>query len=349
MASVTLGRTGITVEQNAFGALPIQRISKEAAVKLLHRAYEGGMRYFDTARAYSDSEEKLGAAFAGMWDKVFLATKTGAQDAKGFRADLETSLRTLKRDYIDVYQFHNPAFCPLPGGEDGLYDAAVEAQKQGKIRFISITNHRLDVARQAVESGLYATLQFPFSYLASDKEIALAQAARDAGMGFIAMKGLSGGLITNSAAAYAYIAQFPWILPIWGVQRDYELEEFLSYFAAPPAMTAALQAVIDADRKELVGEFCRGCGYCLPCPQGINIPQAARASLMLRRAPTGNTLGEEGIAMMKKIEDCVGCYQCASRCPYELDTPALLKRNYADVMQAVENPDLANHSLYGKK
>ena len=150
MGSVKLGRTGLVVEKQGFGCLPIQRISKAEAVELLHRAYDGGMNYFDTARAYSDSEEKVGAAFAGMRDRVILATKTAALTADGFWKDLETSLRTLGTGYIDVYQFHNPAFCPRPGGADGLYDAALEAKRQGKIRHISITNHRLAVAHEAL-------------------------------------------------------------------------------------------------------------------------------------------------------------------------------------------------------
>ncbi|MBS7227235.1 MAG: aldo/keto reductase, partial [Oscillospiraceae bacterium] len=165
MHKIELGSTGIILEKNGFGCLPIQRITKEEAARLLRKAYDGGMNFFDTARAYSDSEEKVGYAFDGMRDKVVLATKTGASTAEGLRKDLETSLRTLKTDYIDLYQFHNPAFCPKPDGEDGLYDAALEAKKQGKIRHIGITNHRLAVAQEAIDSGLYATLQFPYSYL----------------------------------------------------------------------------------------------------------------------------------------------------------------------------------------
>ena len=130
MGFVTLGKTGIKAQKQAFGCLPIQRISKEDAVSLLHRAYDGGMNYFDTARAYSDSEEKVGAAFAGMRDKVYIATKTGATTAEGMWKDLEESLRMLQTDYIDVYQFHNPAFCPKPGDGSGLYEAMLEANPE---------------------------------------------------------------------------------------------------------------------------------------------------------------------------------------------------------------------------
>ncbi|MDE6902782.1 MAG: aldo/keto reductase [Lachnospiraceae bacterium] len=330
MSTVTLGRTGITTNKNGFGALPIQRISEEEAVYLLRKAYENGITFFDTARWYTDSEHKVGMAFAGMRDRLFIATKTGAHDAAGFWKDLETSLTQLQTDYIDLYQFHNPAFCPKPGDESGLYDAALKAKAQGKIRHIGITNHRLAVAHEAIDSGLYETLQFPFCYLATEKDIELVEKCREADMGFIAMKALSGGLITNSAAAYAFLAQYDNVVPIWGVQREKELDEFLSYIETPPAMTEELAEVIRHDREELLGDFCRGCGYCMPCPVGIEINNCARMSLLLRRSPSAGHLSPEGQEKMKKIEQCLHCGQCKSKCPYGLDTPSLLQKNLED-------------------
>ncbi len=330
MIKVTLGTTGITTNKNAFGALPIQRISDEKAVYLLRKAYENGITFFDTARLYSDSEHKVGLAFKGIRDKVFLATKTGAADAEGFWKDLETSLENLQTDYIDIYQFHNPAFCPKPGDESGLYDAALEAKRQGKIRHIGITNHRLSVAHEAIDSGLYETLQFPFCYLATEKDIELVEKCKEKNMGFIAMKALSGGLITNSAAAYAYLAQYNNVLPIWGVQRETELDEFLSYIDNPPKLTEEIKELIAKDRQELLGDFCRGCGYCMPCPMGIEINNCARMSLLLRRSPSAVQLSPQGQAKMMKIESCIHCNQCKSRCPYGLDTPTLLQKNLED-------------------
>lgn len=330
METVRLGKTEIVTNKNAFGALPIQRISDEDAVYLLKKAYENGMTYFDTARWYTDSEHKLGLAFEGIREKIFIATKTGANNADDFRKDLETSLENLKTDYIDVYQFHNPAFCPKPGDESGLYDAMLKAKEQGKVKHIGITNHRLAVANEAVDSGLYETLQFPFCYLATEKDIELVEKCKEKDMGFIAMKALSGGLITNSAAAYAYLAQYDNVLPIWGVQREKELDEFLSYIENPPAMNDELSAIIEHDREELLGEFCRGCGYCMPCPMGIEINNCARMSLLLRRSPSAGHLSKEGQEKMMKIEDCIHCNQCKSKCPYGLDTPALLQKNLED-------------------
>ncbi len=333
MAKVTLGKTGITVEKNAFGALPVQRIDRQEAVRLLRRAYDGGITFFDTARWYTDSEEKVGEAFAGMREKVYIATKTGALNAADFQKDLETSLRNLRTDYIDIYQFHNPAFCPRPEDGSGLYEAMLKAREQGKVRHIGITNHRLNVAREAVESGLYETLQFPFCYLAAEQDMELVKKTAEADMGFIAMKALSGGLITNSAAAYAYLAQYENVLPIWGIQRESELNEFLSYIGQPPVMDRELEAVIARDRQELQGDFCRGCGYCMPCPVGIEINNMARMSLMIRRAPSEAQLTPEMQEKMHKIKECLHCGKCRSKCPYGLDTPALLAKNYQDYLE----------------
>ena len=330
MKTVRLGKTGITVPQNAFGCLPIQRDSKEVAVKLLREAYEGGMRFFDTARAYTDSEEKVGEAFDGMRDKIFIATKTHAKTPNGFWKDLETSLKLLRTDYIDIYQLHMAPQCYRPGDGTGMYECLVKAKEQGLIRHIGITAHKLMVAQEIVESGLYETLQYPFSYLSSEKEIALVNACREAGMGFICMKALAGGLITRSDAAMAYMTQFDGLVPIWGIQRENELQEWLSYMDETPSMTDEIAAYIKGEQDELSGSFCRGCGYCLPCPQGIEINNCARMSLMLRRAPSKAWLSEEYQAKMAKIESCVNCRQCVKRCPYELDTPELLRKNLED-------------------
>ena len=330
MLTVTLGKTGITTGKNAFGALPIQRISEEEAVRLLHKAYEGGMTFFDTARFYTDSESKLGVAFKGMREKIYIASKTMAQNVEDFWKDLDTTLTNLQTDYLDLYQFHNPAFCPKPGDGTGLYEAMLQAKEQGKVRHIGITNHRLKVADEAVDSGLYETLQFPFCYLATEEDIALVRKCKEKNMGFISMKGLSGGLLTNSKACYAFQAQFDHVLPIWGIQKESELDEFLSYVHNPPEMTAELAAFIEKDKAELLGDFCRSCGYCMPCPVGIEILNCARMSQLIRRSPSAQYFTPAGQAKMMKIEECLNCGQCTSRCPYHLNTPVLLKKNLED-------------------
>lgn len=331
MDQVRLGRTTIEVNKNGFGALPIQRISQESAQLIMRKAFENGINFFDTARAYSDSEEKIGYTFSESERKsIYIATKTHAADAQTFWLHLAESLKNMKTDYIDIYQFHNPSFVPKPGGDDGLYDAMLEAKKQGKIKFIGITNHRLHVAKEAVLSGLYDTLQFPFSYLAEAQDTEIVRLCEEHDVGFIAMKGLSGGLISDSALAYAYLNEFKNVLPIWGVQKEAELDEFLSYQTHPPLLDAKRSAKIENEKKQLAGNFCRACGYCLPCPVRIDIPQAARMSLLLRRAVAPNFLTDTAQSGMARIDDCIHCGHCIQNCPYGLNVPELLKENYED-------------------
>ena len=336
---ITLGSTGITVPQNAFGALPIQRADYEEAKRILWKAYEGGITFFDTARAYSNSEEKIGLTFGDKWkdmrSSIFIATKTMATTPEKFWEDLETSLKLLKTDYIDIYQFHCVSRVYKPQDGTGMYEAMLKAKEEGKIRHIGVTAHKIEIAHKCVESGLYETIQYPFSYLAAKREIELVESAKAHNMGFIAMKGLAGGLINNSRAAMAYMSQYDNVLPIWGVQRMEELDEWLSYMDNTPVMDEEITEFIEKEQKELMGEFCRGCGYCMPCPQDIMINQCARMSLMLRRAPSKNWLSEPMQNEMKKIINCVKCGQCISRCPYELNTPELLKKNYEDYMNVL--------------
>lgn len=336
MKEVVLGSTGIQVVQNGFGALPIQRVSMEVAVNILRKAYEGGMRFFDTARAYSDSEEKLGEALQVYpRESYFIATKTMATTPDEFWKQLQQSLTLLKIDYIDIYQFHCASQVYKPHDGTGMYECMLEAKKQGKIKHIGITAHQLQVALDAVDSKLYETIQFPFSYLSSDKELELVQKSQKAHMGFIAMKGLAGGLINQSKPAMAYMSQFDNVLPIWGIQKESELDEWLSYMQETPVFNDEMKEFIEKEKEELSGDFCRGCGYCMPCPVGIMINQCARMSLMLRRAPSKSWLTPEMQEEMKKIENCLHCGQCSRKCPYELDTPALLQKNYEDYQKVL--------------
>ncbi len=333
MKNITLGRTQITVPQNGFGALPIQRISLDAAVHLLRKAYEGGMRFFDTARAYSDSEIKLGAAFGDGWvkrDEIIIATKTAAKKPEDFWTDLDTTLKNLKTDYVDIYQFHMMNECWKSGDGSGMYECMLEAKKQGKIRHISGTAHKLGVAKEIIESGLYDTLQYPISYLADEKEIELIRMCNKHNVGLICMKGLAGGLITDSKAAMAFVSQFDGCVPIWGIQRESELDEWLSFMNDTPEMDEEITAFIKKEQEELKGNFCRGCGYCMPCTVGIQINQCNRMSLMLRRAPSAGWLSDHWQAEMEKVEKCVECGACLPRCPYGLDIPKLLKVNLED-------------------
>jgi aryl-alcohol dehydrogenase-like predicted oxidoreductase/Pyruvate/2-oxoacid:ferredoxin oxidoreductase delta subunit len=330
MATLTFGRTGLSVNKDAFGALPLQRTSKADAARILGKALDAGINLIDTARAYTDSEEKIAAALAHRRSEFFIATKTMARDPAAFWKDLDTSLRTLKTDCIDIYQMHNPSRIPRPEDGSGLYEALQMAQHQGKIRFLGITNHRLDLARETAESGLYDSLQFPFSYLSGEEDIELLRCCARNNVGFMAMKALSGGLITDIFTARAYMAGFANAVPIWGIQRTEEMDLLAEAMRGPAELTASQRARIEADRAELSGDFCRGCGYCAPCPADIQIHVCARMSLMTGRMPLERVLSDEFRSMMEKTRDCIECGNCASKCPYGLHPPELLKRNYTD-------------------
>ena len=211
----------------------------------------------------------------------------------------------------------------------------MEAKAQGKIRHIGISSHKLHIAREAIESGLYEVLQFPFCYLASDQDMEIVEKCKKADIGFIAMKGLAGGVLSNAKAAFAYLNQFDHVVPVWGIQRECELKEFISYMHNPPTIDDKVKEIIEKDRKELSGDFCRGCGYCMPCPAEIPINQCAIMTVLLRKVNIHTFLSPTWQERMKKIESCIGCGACISRCPYGLNCPELLRRNYEEYKEII--------------
>ena len=343
MRTIRLGSTGLEVTGVSFGALPIQRVSGEEAGRLLRRAFEAGVNFFDTARGYTDSEEKIGAALSGVRDRIIIASKSMGATGDKLTQDIDTSLANLKTDYIDVFQIHNPAAVPLPDDGTGRYEAMLAAKQAGKIRHIGLTNHRFERAEEAAASGLYEVIQYPFSLLSSEKEMAFARRCKDLDIGFIAMKALSGGLVRHIPAAYAFMRRFGNVVPIWGIQKMEELEEFLALEADPPAWDASMEALVEEERQTLGKNFCRGCGYCLPCPAGINIPMLARMRLFLQRGVWWREITPEAQAKYAKAEECIHCGDCASRCPYELDPAALIAEHYAYYKAFVKEKEALGH------
>lgn len=329
MRMIRLGRTNLQVASSGFGALPIQRISFEEAGKIFLRAVEGGINFFDTARAYTDSEEKMGAVLSPVRQRIVIASKTKGATGDAVAKDLETSLANLKTDYLDLLQIHNPSDLPRPGDGTGRYEALLKAKDQGKTRFIGISSHSVDRALAAAESGLYDTVQFPFSLLSNEKEIALVRRCRDLDVGFIAMKALGGGLIRHIAATFAFMRAHANAVPIWGIQKMEELEEFLALEQNPPVWDAAMQQAAEEEKKTLGKDFCRACGYCLPCPMEIPVPIIARMGLLLNRSPWQRHTAPAEREKMNRAANCIECGECASRCPYGLDTPKLVRENYA--------------------
>ena len=332
MRDVTLGSTGITVPQNGFGALPLQRIGEDEAVALVRAAFSGGMRYFDTARAYSNSEHRVGLALEGVRERAFVATKTMARTPEAFWADLEKSLAELRTDCIDVHQFHCVDQAYAPGDGTGMYECMQEAKAQGKVRHIGVTAHKMEVAFDCVRSGLYEVLQFPLSYLSGPRE---ARARRGVPPGERGLRGHEGprgrphrrqprghGVHVPVRQRAAHLGR---------PARETSLPNGCRTWAARPRWTRGCARSSSASASELAGDFCRGCGYCMPCPQGIVINQCARMALMLRRAPSdarGSPSGGGGPWRTRRR--CTECRACTARCPYDLDVPSLLRKNRED-------------------
>jgi len=337
MQKTILGRTNLTVSRVGFGALPIQRVDMETAKRILRKAYDNGINFFDTARGYTDSEEKIGNALSDVRENIIIASKTPGRNKKEVLEHLETSLRYLKTDYIDIYQLHNPKTLPDPNDPDSTHSALLEAKEKGLIRFIGITNHKLNLAIEAVKSGLYDTVQFPLNCLSSDEDLQLVDLCKQHNVGFIAMKAMGGGLITSPASTFAFLWQFSNVVPIWGIQHEWELDEFLALEKSPPAMDEKMLEMIEKDRAELAGSYCRGCGYCMPCPVGIEINTSARISLLLKRSPIQNFITDEYRNKMELITKCKECGQCRAKCPYELDTPSLLKTELKKYREFIAN------------
>ncbi|MDR2391512.1 MAG: aldo/keto reductase [Planctomycetota bacterium] len=326
MEKTRLGRTGLMVSRIAMGCIPIQRRTMADAAALIRRAFEAGVDFFDTAHVYGDSEAKLGSAFAGVpRGRIILATKAMADSRENCLEQLEESLRRLRTDYIDLYQWHNPANLDN-FQENGVYQAMQEAKKAGKIRFIGVTNHHLGRARQAIESGGFDTLPFPLSVLSSREEIDMTFRCRDLDVGVIAMKAMCGGMLPDGRLAFSFLNQYPHIVPIWGLEKTEELEQFLSLAEKREPFTSAMQEEIEKVRQELGDEFCRGCGYCLPCQAGIDLPIMMRISYFVKRNVEGSQFNEARLKQVARIGDCVNCRDCVQRCPYHLEAPRILRR-----------------------
>ncbi len=333
MRTFTLGQTGLTVSRTGFGALPIQRITTEEAVALLRKAFEAGITMYDTARAYTDSEEKIGRALSDVRREIVIATKSKAEGYDELMDDLEVSLDNLRTDYIDILQLHNPKTMPDPDDPSSAYAALRKACDNGTVRHIGISSHRIGLAGEAVRSGMFETLQFPLNPLSDGSELSLVEMCREHDVGFIAMKALAGGLVNDVGAAFAFLRRFRGVVPIWGCQREAELEGILELEKSPPSYDGSMEKRAQRQKEELGRDFCRGCGYCLPCPADIPIPNAARMSLLLRRSPAERFYRDEWRRKMDRINDCEQCGQCHERCPYNLDPPTLLPEMLKDYEQ----------------
>lgn len=235
MEYIALGKSNLLVSRTAFGAYGLQHIeSDEVASSLVLKAYEGGINFFDTARSKPESEKRLGDSIQQIRQNIILSTKTEAFTPSQIRMDLEESLVALKTDYVDLYQIANPPFVPQKDDSDGIYKTLRVLKESGKTRHIGIATDSVVIARQAIESGLYETIQLPFNMLSADDSVEIVKICEEQDIGFIAMQPLCGGVIRNIPLAYGFFRQYENTVPLWGVRSEEELMQILYFQSHPP-------------------------------------------------------------------------------------------------------------------
>ena len=337
-----LGKTGLKVRTLGFGGIPIQRISEKESIEVVRRCYELGMNYFDAARAYTVSEERIGKALEDVRDKVILATKSGKRTAEEVEKELETSLKNLRTDYIDVYQLHNVTYqeqWDQVRAYGGAMEALNKAKEEGKIKHISVTSHSPDLSIELVNSGLFETLLIPYNYLTPKPANELLPLCKKLNVGTIIMKPFGGGAFSNANTALKYVFNNPNTdLVIPGVLSLAEVEENWNVWNGDLTLTQEEIDLIERDKKELGNQFCRGCNYCQPCPQGINISFLLRAEKQtLRRMGWSDSRAESVTKAIEKGKTCLKCGECESRCPYELPIRELLPPTMERLLIHMEN------------
>lgn len=329
-----LGRTGLMVTPISFGALPMQRCTMEEAGEVLKAALDAGINFIDTARAYTDSEEKIGRYIADRRNEYYLATKSMARTKAAMLQDIDTSLAKLQTDYIDIYQLHNVKTeqdWETIMAPDGALAALKEAQKAGKIGHIGITGHNLDMLIKAVKTNEFSTVQVPFNCVEQSAMQELFPLAKKLDVGIIVMKPLGGGLISDVDLALRFVLQQDGVVAIPGMDK---IEHVTQNLAPVKDFKPLNEAEIDklaADAEALGANFCRRCGYCMPCVVGIDIPQMFIFYLQYTRYGLKEAIPERYKGMKVKASACIECGECEQRCPYNLAIRERMKKVAADL------------------
>jgi hypothetical protein len=321
METIRLGKTNLKVTKIGFGGIPIQTPPEDMAIRLVQESIDLGINFIDTSRMYTTSEERIGKAIAGRRKGLVLATKSASRTGEAVTADLETSLKNLQTDYVDLYQFHN-----VSSGENlqavlapnGPYDVVCKARDEGKVRHIGITSHRLSVAKEALLTGCFETVMIGLNFVNTEAAEELIPLARERDIGIIIMKPMAGGMLEKPVLAFKYLQQFTDVLTLIGIARLGEMEEVLRIVEAAEPLSAAELADMERIRTELGSGFCRMCNYCQPCPQQIMISAIMYTPVALSRFDPERIFRGGWDKFMQKIPDCIDCGECEKRCPYEL-------------------------------
>lgn len=324
-----LGKTGLNISVVGFGGIPIQRTTREKTKDVIIRSEELGINFIDTARGYGVSEEYIGYSLEGRRDRWIIATKSMARDKEAMMKDINTSLNNLKTDYIDLYQIHNVKTIEdleFVLSEKGAYKALEEAKLEGKIGHIGLTSHSLDLLEHAIELDKFETIMYPYNIVENQADKLFTRCV-ELNIGVIAMKPMAGGAITNGKLALKYILSNHNInVAIPGMANLEEVEENALVGSGNIEMTKEDIKECNDIKNRLGSVFCRRCGYCGPCPQGIDIPTIFIFSGYKERYGLGDWAEERYFTMKKRARDCVRCGICETRCPYDLPIRDMLEK-----------------------
>jgi predicted aldo/keto reductase-like oxidoreductase len=329
LRAIDLGRSGLKVSEVGCGGIPIMRVGLEEAKIIIRHCFQLGIRFFDTAHVYGDSEEKMGLALEPVRDKVVLATKVWAKDAAGAAKELAMSFDRLRTKHIDLIQCHNVSNQPdldRVMGPDGAYEVLAQAKAEKRVAAIGLSSHNPDIAVKAIRTGKFATLQFPFNFIEDDPEHKVFPVARERGMGLIAMKPLGGGLLNRADLCFRFLQQVPDVVPIPGIQSLEEINEIIGFYRERRPLGQEDREQMNRIRDELGGRFCHRCEYCMPCEQGVEIPKVLLIKSQVRRF-TPKQLAFMAKEAVATVEQCAGCGKCVEKCPYHLPVPEMLKEN----------------------
>jgi predicted aldo/keto reductase-like oxidoreductase len=322
-SSVRLGRSEMQVTAVGFGGIPIQRVSEQEAARVVRAALDGGMNWIDTANSYGSSEERIGRAVAGYDRGTFhLFTKGHGKQPEELSRQIELSLERLRTDYLDLYQFH---LVPDPATwkrmeEDGALELLRSYRSRGVIRHIGASAHTVEAALAVLAHPDIEVLQYPFNFIVEAEGREVLEACRRADVGFVAMKAFAGGVLESASACIRFLLQYPDVAADPGFEGEHEVREVLELWQEAAPLSAADRKTIDHLRRSLGTRFCRRCGYCSPCPEGVQIIPLMTMDSLVRRFPADALWGESAwIAQAgRSVEACIRCGQCEERCPYKL-------------------------------
>jgi predicted aldo/keto reductase-like oxidoreductase len=336
---VPLGKTGLKVNPIGFGGIPIQRLSPQESGKVIKKALDMGINFFDTSRIYTDSEEKLGRIFSQPQYKdkretFIIATKTFSREGKPAAKDLETGLKLLKTGYIDLYQCHN-----IGNDEDlqkilapgSVLDVLQKAREKGKIRNIGITGHKPTMLMKALKAFDFDTVQVPLNYIEQACLEELVPYAKERGIGVIAMKPVGGGAFKHVPLVLRFNLTHGADVVIPGMDSEHQVIENLSVLENLNPLTGEEMAVLQKEKEVLGENFCRRCEYCMPCPQGLPIPFLHVLRAYYFRYNLQDWALERMNNLPKSYKDCIECGECVKKCPYELDTPGIFKETWEEI------------------